>query len=84
MISFVDIPEDVTENTDIMDRGVCLNDGKSTLMGRRDDFMTTEGGDFEDLDIRIDEYSIELFERVRFLSGIKNEEVISSFNPEAN
>jgi len=36
------------------------------------------------LDIRIDEYEFDIFNQIRKLSGIKNEEVVTSFNPEKN
>lgn len=36
------------------------------------------------MDIRIDEYEFEIFNQIRKLSGIKNEEVVTSFNPEKN
>ena len=58
-----------------------LNDNRSTMMdAKRQD--TIEGE--EDLAVRIDDYAFEIFEKVRQISGIKNEDVVHSFDPEKN
>jgi hypothetical protein len=38
----------------------------------------------DDLEIRIDEYQSEPFAKIRQLSGLKNEDIILSFDPEKN
>lgn len=38
----------------------------------------------EELDIRLDEYEYELFNRIRQVSDVKNEDMVASFNPEKN
>ena len=40
--------------------------------------------DDEDLEIRVDEYMNEEFEKIRKASGVKYEDLITSFDPEKN
>jgi hypothetical protein len=40
--------------------------------------------DDEELEIRVDEYMKEVFEKIRKVSGVKNEDLIASFDPEKN